>query len=144
MMLIKITRESVKFIGSRSVQESFINMSLYYHIPHSITTAVITFMVGHLFQNYDTIYVRFFATYTCDLSCFVGFFFPEVCDHFLLKRAYICAQQEPICSGQHKQSNLRQLPWVRKRRHTIKRGNILRRGVLNRLFNVIIGSKSLS
>ena len=31
-------------------------------------------MVGHLFQNYDTIYVRFFATYTCDLSCFVGFF----------------------------------------------------------------------
>ena len=27
---------------------------------------------------------------------------------------------------------------------TIKRGNILRTGVLNRLFNVIIGSKSLS
>ena len=32
------------------------------------------FMVGHLFQNYDTIYVRFFATYTCDFSCFVVFF----------------------------------------------------------------------
>ena len=31
-------------------------------------------MVGHLFQNCDTIDVRFFATYTCDLSCFVGFF----------------------------------------------------------------------
>ena len=30
-------------------------------------------MVGHLFQNCDTIDVRFFATYTCDLSCFVGF-----------------------------------------------------------------------
>ena len=74
MMLIKITRESIKFIGSRSIQESFINLSLYYHIPHSITTAVITFMVGHLFQNYDTIYVRFFDSYTCDLSCFVGFF----------------------------------------------------------------------
>ena len=29
-------------------------------------------MFGHLFQNYDTIYVRFFATYTCVLSCFVG------------------------------------------------------------------------
>ena len=74
MMLIKITRESIKFIGSRSSQESFTNLSLYYHIPHSITTAVITFMVGHLFQNYDTIYVRFFDSYTCDLSCFVGFF----------------------------------------------------------------------
>ena len=43
-------------------------------------------MVGHLFQNYDTINARFFATYTCDLSCFVGFFpkyvsifFPCVC-----------------------------------------------------------------
>ena len=43
-------------------------------------------MVGHLFQNYDTINVRFFATYTCDLSSFVGFFpkyvyifFPCVC-----------------------------------------------------------------
>ena len=23
-------------------------------------------MVGHLFQNYDTIYVRFFPTYTCN------------------------------------------------------------------------------
>ena len=32
------------------------------------------YMFGHLFQNYDTIYVRFFATYTSDLSCFVGFF----------------------------------------------------------------------
>ena len=30
-------------------------------------------MVGYLFQNYDTIYVRFLATYTCDLSIFVGF-----------------------------------------------------------------------
>ena len=46
-------------------------------------------MVGHMFQNYDpvyarffptyscnhscyTIYVRFFVTYTCVLSCFVG------------------------------------------------------------------------
>ena len=34
-------------------------------------------MVGHLFQNYDTIYVQFFATHTCDLCCFVGFFFPN-------------------------------------------------------------------
>ena len=26
------------------------------------------YMVSHLFQNYDTIYVRFFATYNCYLS----------------------------------------------------------------------------
>ena len=37
------------------------------------------YMVGHLFQNYDTIFVRFFATYTCDLSCFLlcVFFSPK-------------------------------------------------------------------
>ena len=52
------------------------------------------FMVGHLFQNYDTIYVRFFATYICDFSRFVGFF-SQVCNHFFLKHEYICAQQEP-------------------------------------------------
>ena len=28
------------------------------------------FMVGHLFQNYDTIYVRLFPTYTCNHSCY--------------------------------------------------------------------------
>ena len=27
-------------------------------------------MVGHLFQNYDTIYVRFFPTYTCNHPCY--------------------------------------------------------------------------
>ena len=71
-------------------------------------------MVGHLFQNYDTIYVRFFptytcnhscytiyvrffATYTCVLSCFVGLLFPSIWP-FSYKRAYICAQKSPyIC-----------------------------------------------
>ena len=69
-------------------------------------------MVGHLFQNYDTryvrffptytcnhscytIYVRFFVTYTCVLSCFVGFLFPSIWP-FSYKRAYICAQTKPI------------------------------------------------
>ena len=51
-------------------------------------------MVGHLFQNYDTIYVRFFATYTCILSCCVGFLFPSI-RPFSYKRAYICAQKSP-------------------------------------------------
>ena len=71
-------------------------------------------MVGDLFQNYDTIYVRFFSTYTCNhscytiyvrffvaytcvLSCFVGFLFPSIWP-FSYKRAYICAQKSPyIC-----------------------------------------------
>ena len=69
-------------------------------------------MVGHLFQNYDTIYVRFFptytcnhscytiyvrffATYTCVLSCFVGFLFPGIWP-FSYKRAYMCEQKKPI------------------------------------------------
>ena len=62
-------------------------------------------MVGHLFQNYDTIYVRFFPTYTCNhsyytiyvrffvtytcvLSCFVGFFIPKYVTIFLETRIY--------------------------------------------------------
>ena len=67
-----------------------------------------------MFQNYDTvyarffptyscnhscytIYVRFFVTYTCVLSCFVGFLFPSIWP-FSYKRAYICAQKSPyIC-----------------------------------------------
>ena len=64
-------------------------------------------MVGHLFQNYDTIYVRFFPTYTCNHSCYtiyVRFFvtytcvlFPSIWP-FSYKGAYICAQKSPyIC-----------------------------------------------
>ena len=64
-------------------------------------------MVDHLFQNYDTIYVRFFPTYTCNHSCYtiyVRFFvtytcvlFPSIWP-FSYKRAYICAQKIPyIC-----------------------------------------------
>ena len=55
-------------------------------------------MIGHLFQNYDTIYVRFFPTYTCNHSCYtiyVRFFvtytcvlFPSIWP-FSYKRAYM-------------------------------------------------------
>ena len=45
-------------------------------------------MVGHLFQNYDTIYVRFFATYSCDLSCFVVFFHKYVTIYVRLRRKW--------------------------------------------------------
>ena len=80
-------------------------------IKTSISTSV-KCMVVHLFQNYDTIYVRFFptytcnhscytiyvrffATYTCVLSCFVGFLFPRKW-LFSYKRAYICARKKPM------------------------------------------------
>ena len=57
-------------------------------------------MVGHLFQNYDTIYVRYFPTYTCNHSCYtiyVRFFATYTCV-LSYKRAYICAQKSPyIC-----------------------------------------------
>ena len=39
--------------------------------------------------------MRFFVTYTCVLSCFVGFLFPSIWP-FSYKRAYICAQKKPI------------------------------------------------
>jgi len=64
-------------------------------------------MVGHLFQNYDTIYVWFFPAYTCNHSCYtiyVRFFVTYTCVLFpsiwplCCKRAYICAQKSPyIC-----------------------------------------------
>ena len=49
-------------------------------------------MVRHLFQNYDTIYVRFFATYACNLFFSVGFF-PQVLVHFLLMRPLLRSTQ---------------------------------------------------
>ena len=41
-------------------------------------------MVGHLFQNYDTIYVRFFPTYTCNHSCYTIYvlFLPRILAFF--------------------------------------------------------------
>ena len=67
-------------------------------------------MVGQLFQNYDTIYVQFFPTFTCNHSCYTIYvrffatyilaFFPaswgfhsQVYDHFLTN-AYICAHKK--------------------------------------------------
>ena len=83
-------------------------------------------MVGHLFQNYDTIYERFFPTYTCNhscyticvrffatytrvLSCFVGFC-SQVYDHFLTnahtyahkKSPYICVTNKHVYVGSQK------------------------------------------
>ena len=63
-------------------------------------------MVGHLFQNYDTIYVRFFprilaiipaTRYTCVFLSRILAFYSQVYDHFLTN-AHICAQKNPyIC-----------------------------------------------
>ena len=55
-------------------------------------------MVGHLFQDYDTIYVRFFPTYTCNHSCYTiylryfllcGVFVPKYMTIFLQTRMYM-------------------------------------------------------
>ena len=63
-------------------------------------------MVGHLFQNYDTTYVRFFPTYTCNHSCYTiyvrffchvylrsfllcGVFIPKYMTIFLQTRMYV-------------------------------------------------------
>ena len=63
-------------------------------------------MVGHLFQNYDTTYVRFFPTYTCNNSCYTiyvrffchvylrsfllcGVFIPKYMTIFLQTRIYV-------------------------------------------------------
>ena len=65
-------------------------------------------MVGHLFQNYDTVYVRFLPTYTCNFSNCMGFYPMYVTifssyvrsTHTYQKRTpvlpNICALQKPI------------------------------------------------
>ena len=69
-------------------------------------------MVGHLFQNYDTTYVRFFPTYTCNHSCYTiyvrffchvylrsfllcGVFIPKYMTIFLQTRIYV-RTEKPI------------------------------------------------
>ena len=70
-------------------------------------------MVGHLFQNYDTRYVRFFPTYTCNHFCYTIYvrflsrilaFFPalwgfysQVYDHFLTNAHIYAHQKAHIC-----------------------------------------------
>ena len=69
-------------------------------------------MVGHLFQNYDTIYVRFFPMYTCNHSCYTidsqaffchvylrsfllcGVFIPKYMTIFLQMRIYNYAHKK--------------------------------------------------
>ena len=65
-----------------------------------------TYMVGHLFQNYDTMYVRFFPTYTCNhsyytiyvLSCFVGFLFASIIMIIFLQTLIYMRTKKPIYS----------------------------------------------
>ena len=62
-------------------------------------------MVGHLFQNYDTIYVRFFPTYTHNHSCYTIYvrffchaylrFIPKYMTLFLQTRIYM-RKKNPI------------------------------------------------
>ena len=64
-----------------------------------------------LFQNYDTIYMRFFPTCTCNHSCYtitcvflsrILAFYSQVYDHFLTNGHYICAQKSPYISVTNK------------------------------------------
>ena len=83
-------------------------------------------MVGHLFQNYDTIYVRFFPTYTAIIPAtrYTRVFLPrllafspalwdvysQVYDHFLTnahiyahrKSPYICVTKKHVYVGSQK------------------------------------------
>ena len=59
-----------------------------------------------------TIYMRFFATYTCVLSCLVGFLFPSMWLYFLTnahiyahKKAHIYAFQTSMCIWGHRKSS---------------------------------------
>ena len=67
-------------------------------------------MIGYLFQNNDTMYVRFFPTYSCNHSCYtiyVRFFVTYTCvlscfvgtnAHIHAhKKAHIYALQESMC-----------------------------------------------
>ena len=64
-------------------------------------------MVGHLFQNYDTIYGRFFPTYTCNHSCYTIYmrffchvylrFIPKYMTVFLQTRMYMRTKNPYIC-----------------------------------------------
>ena len=77
-------------------------------------------MVGHLFQNYETIYVRFFPTYTSNHSCYTilrAFFCHVYLRSFLLcgyKRAYMCAQKSLYIYMRYKQACIRGIELYRQ------------------------------
>ena len=99
--------------------------TLFYVPSHILSYIVINFedkgrtsqfyMVGHLFQNYDTMYVRFFAKYTCNHFCYTiyvrffcrvylrsfllcGVFIPRYMTIFLQTRIYMPTKKPPsIC-----------------------------------------------
>ena len=66
-------------------------------------------MVGHLFQNYDTIYVQFFPTYTCNHTCYTIYlrFIPKYMTTLLQTRIYmrtkkpiyICVTKKQVVYG---------------------------------------------
>ena len=99
---------------------------LFYQIGLGSFLTDLQWMAGHLFQNYDTIYVRFFptytcnhscytiyvgffATYTCILSCFVGFLFPSIWpfSYNAHKKSpyYICYTNKHVVYGVHRKSS---------------------------------------
>ena len=73
---------------SKSPNLLVLYLGLDFTVLSSKTKLALYNMVGHLFQNYDTIYVRFFATHNCHLSCSVGFFPKYICVYFLFMRSF--------------------------------------------------------
>ena len=74
-------------------------IAIYYKMYQGTTASIL--MVGHLFQNYDTIYVRYFATYTF-LLC--GVFnskhmtiFLQTSIYMRTKKVHIYALQTNMC-----------------------------------------------
>ena len=99
-------------------------------------------MVGHLFQNYDTIYVRFFprilaiipaTRYTCIFLPRILAFFPalwgfysQVYDHFLTnvhiyahkKSPYICVTNKDVVNGVTESRRIRGTELYRQQKKT--------------------------
>ena len=82
-------KRKIKILGLDSYGRLFVSK-----LWHDIRAFFPTYTCNH---SCYTIYVRFFATYTCLLPCLVGFLFPSIWP-FSYKQAYICAQKSPyIC-----------------------------------------------
>ena len=98
----------------QAAHNKFINCYYNYYTNYSFSYLLTFILVGHFLSKlwhdiravFSHVYLKSFlqktariscSTYTCVLSCFVGFLFPSIWP-FSYKRAYICAQKSPyIC-----------------------------------------------
>ena len=93
----------------QAAHNKFINCYYNYYTNYSFSYLLTFILVGHFLSKlwhdiravFSHVYLKSFlqktariscSTYTCVLSCFVGFLFPSIWP-FSYKRAYICAQK---------------------------------------------------